>query len=157
MRDKIVFFVLGAVVATIAYFIGDLETLTAEDEFLEIDFLRVNRLHVKESIVVKESIAVGGTGKSVIVIMADNERAEISMFGAEVPENRDDVIDPPSISLIARGDSAVIRAESRHNHNEKHPEAACLLGVTRPEGKYKSWLILDDSDGIKSVLSAPTD
>ena len=79
------------------------------------------------------------------------------MFGAETPENRDDVIDPPSISLIARSDSAIIRAESRHNHNEKHPEAACLLGVTRPEGTYKSWLILDDSDGIKSVFSHEKD
>ena len=60
MRDKVMFFLLGAVVATIAYFVGDLETLTAEDEFLEIDFLRVNRLHVKESIVVKKSIAGRG-------------------------------------------------------------------------------------------------
>ena len=147
MRDKVMFFLLGAVLATIAYFIGDLETLTAEDKITELDFLRVNRL------VVKDSIAVGDTGGSVIVIMADNERAEISMFGAEVPENRDEVIDntgeAPSISLIARGDSAVIRAKS----HEKRPEAICLLGVTRPEGKYKSWLIIHDLDGTKSVLS----
>lgn len=147
MRDKVMFFLLGAVLATIAYFIGDLETLTAEDKITELDFLRVNRL------VAKDSIAVGDTGGSVIVIMADNERSEISMFGAEVPENRDDFIDntgeAPSISLIAGGDSAVIRAKS----HEKRPEAACLLGVTRPEGKYKSWLIIHDLDGTKSVLS----
>ena len=146
MRDKVMFFLLGAVVATTAYFVGDLETLTAEDEYREIDVLGVNRLFVKDS------IAVGDKGKSVIVIMADNERAEIAMFG-ELPENRDDVIDntrEAKISLIARGDSAVIRAQS----HEKHPaEAACLLGVTRPEGKYKSWLILHDLDGTKSVFS----
>ena len=149
MRDKVMFFFLGAVVATIAYFIGDLETLTAEDEFHEIDVLSVNRLFVEHS------IAVGDKGKSAIVIMADNERAEISMFG-ELPENRDDVIDntgEAKISLIARGDSAVIRAQS----HDKRPEAACLLGVTRPEGKYKSWLIIHDLDGIKSVLSDRTD
>ena len=147
MRDKVMFFLLGAVLATIAYFIGDLETLTAENKITELDFLRVNRL------VVKDSIAVGDTGGSIIVIMADNERSEISMFGAEVPENRDDFIhntgEAPSISLIAGGDSAVIRAQS----HEKRPEAECLLGVTRPEGKYKSWLIIHDLDGTKSVLS----
>ena len=147
MRDKVMFFLLGAVLATTAYFLGDLETLTAEDEYREIDVLRVNRL------LVEHSIAVGDIGKSVIVIMADNERAEISLFGAEVPKNRDDFIDStgetPIISLIARGDSAVIKARS----HEKRPEAACLLGVTRPEGKYKSWLIIHDLDGTKSVLS----
>lgn len=143
MRDKVMFFLLGAVVATIAYCIGDLETLTAEDEYHEIDALRVNRLHVTDS------IGVGDIGKKYIMIKTDNEWAQISLFGAEMPENSDDLNlgDTPVVSLVAGDDSAVMRAQS----HSKRPEATGVLGVMRPEGKYESVLILQDLDGTNGV------
>ena len=145
MKDKVMFFLLGAVLATIAYFVGDLETLTAEDGYREIDALRVNRLHVKDG------IGVGDIGKKYIMIKTDNEWAQISLYGAEMPENSDDLNlgDTPVISLVAGGDSAVIRAKS----HSKRPEAICVLGVMSPEGKYKSSLIIQDLDGTNGVLS----
>ena len=40
MRDKVVFFILGALLATFAYFVGDIDTLTAEERTgATLDFL----------------------------------------------------------------------------------------------------------------------
>ena len=148
MKDKVVFFILGALLATIAYFAGDLETLTAQDKITELDHLRVNHLQVKDAIM------VGDIGKKFILISADNEFAGISLHGAEVSETRDNFInnigDAPVISLEARGNAAVIKAGS---HSER-PEAICVLGLIRMEGKkYESSLIIQDSDGTNSVFS----
>ena len=144
MKDKVLFFILGAVLATIAYFLGDLET-TAEDEYREIDALRVNRLHVKDSIV------VGDTGKKLIVIMADDETAQIRLDGAELSKNREDFLnntgEAPSLTLAATDTGAVINAAS---HN-KRPEATGVFGVLRMEGKYESKLVVKDSDGKNGV------
>ena len=60
MKDKIVFFILGALLATLAYFVGDIDTLTAEEKvsgIIEskagtIDFLAVKNLVVSEGIVI---------------------------------------------------------------------------------------------------------
>lgn len=144
MRDKVMFFILGAVLATIAYFVGDLET-TAEDEFHEIDVLRVNSLHVKEG------IAVGERGKKYIMIATDNKFAEISLYGAEIPEPHEklDLGDTPVVSLIAGETSAVIRARS---HKER-PDARAVMGTIRRGGKHESMLIIEDLDG-KNGISA---
>lgn len=143
MKDKVVFFILGALLATIAYFAGDLETLTAQDKITELEQLRVNHLTVKDTII------VGDTGEKFIMIMANNEWAQIDLHGAELPETRDDfnIGDTPIISLVAGGDSAVIKALS---HN-KRPEASGLLGVISREGKYESTLIIQDLDGMNGV------
>ena len=142
MKDKVLFFILGAVLATVTYFIGDLET-TAEDEYHEIDKLRV------KSLVVKNGIWVGDIGKKFIAIQTDNEYAHISLYGAEMPENPDDLTlgDTPVVSLVATAAAAVVRA----NSHSKRPEATCILGVTNTDGKYQSQLTLQDFDGMKSV------
>lgn len=145
MRDKVLFFILGAVLATIAYFLGDLET-TAEDEYREIDHLRVKSLHVKEG------IGVGDIGEKFISIITDNEFAQINLYGAEVPDRRDDfdLGDTPVISLVVGDDAALIRAKS---HNER-PDAMAVMGVLNVEGKeYASSVIIEDSNGKKSVFS----
>ena len=54
MRDKIVFFILGALLATIAYLAGDLETLTAQDKTLELQTLRCKSLFVDDVLTVGE-------------------------------------------------------------------------------------------------------
>lgn len=54
MKDKIVFFILGALLATIAYLAGDLGTLTAHDETLELQSLRCKSLFVDDILIVGE-------------------------------------------------------------------------------------------------------
>ncbi len=117
--------------------------MTAEDEFHEIDILRVNRLHVKDGIL------VGNTGEKYITIMTTHELAQISLFGTEMLENHEDsnFEDNPAVSLIARGDSALIKAESHY----ERPDATSLLGVIRRDGKYESLLMIEDLDGKNGV------
>lgn len=143
MKDKVVFFILGTLLATIAYLAGDLEMLTAEDKTLELEQLRVNNLRVTDTII------VGDTGKKIIMIKADNELAQISLHGAEFTEKRDDfnMGDKPSVSLVAESDLAVIKVVSHYTR----PEAAGLLGLFSREGKYESTLIIQDLDGMNSV------
>ena len=148
MRDKIVFFVLGAVLATIAYLIGDLETLTAEDKITELDFLRVNRL------VVKDGMVVGDIGKKFILISADKEVARITLYGGEAFKTFDgfraNVNETPTLSFMTRSNAALIKAES----HSKRPEATTLLGVVNLEGKtYKSLLMIEDLEGLKSIYT----
>ena len=147
MRDKIVFFILGAVLATIAYLIGDLETLTAENKVTELDPLYLNNL------VVKDHIRVGGLGKKSIVIGIENEIAHISLFGATLPAEESDFInamtESPILRLTADGNAALITAKSQ----SKRPEAKTILGVASLKGKYFSSLTIQDLDGLKNVYS----
>lgn len=147
MRDKIVFFVLGAVLATIAYLVGDLETLTAENKITELDHLRVNRLHVTGS------MGVGDTGKKAILITVDNESAKIILSGGEWPKGYDGILrvdNSPTISLRVTGSIASIGAAS---HSER-PEATSILTVANTEGKkFESGIVLDDSNGTKVIFS----
>ena len=156
MRDKIRFFVIGAILATIAYLIGDLETLTAErgrvqgtmpmDTVTELDELRVNHLRVKDGII------VGDIGGKFIFITADNESAEIILSGGEFPKDYNGVLrtsNSPTLKLMADNINAVIKASSHH----KRPEATFASGVSKGEGKFTSGLVLEDSNGKKSILS----
>ena len=81
MKDRIVFFVLGVFLATIAYFAGDMGNLFAQNNIRYFDNLVVDSLVVKKSILgegaiatfdriliedslaAKESIVVGDIGK----------------------------------------------------------------------------------------------
>lgn len=146
MRDKIVFFILGAVIATIAYLIGDLETLTAEDKNVELDLLHVNRL------VVKEGMVVGDYGKKFIIIETNKEYAHITLYGGTATEESfgNIVDDVPNIRLEVRSNHALIEAAS---HN-KRPEAKSVLGVANFAGKkYKSFLRVEDLDGTNDVFN----
>ena len=145
MRDKIVFFVLGAVLATIAYTIGDLETLTAEDEIIRLDHLLVNRLQVKEDII------VGDIGTRPILIKSTNELAEIAILGGEISkiDAIREIDTSPTISLQAKSNGVLIRAAS---HSER-PEATCTLVVANMEGEeFESGLILTDLKGTKGIF-----
>lgn len=75
MKDRIVFFILGALLATIAYLAGGLETLTAQDKTLELESLKVDRLHVADI------MHVGGNGRPFVKINVLNKSAEISLVG----------------------------------------------------------------------------
>ena len=80
MKDKIVFFILGALLATIAYLAGDLETLTAQDKPQELERLKVGVLEV-DNLRVKYDMYVGGNEKPFVRIVALNESADISLVG----------------------------------------------------------------------------
>ena len=125
---------------------------TAEDKITELDFLRVNRL------VVKDNMGVGDIGKKFIFMTVDNESAKIILSGGEMPKTYDgfssNVDDLPAISLIAKNNGALIRAVS----HSKRPEATSTLTVSNIDGKkYESGLILEDSNGTKVIFSNSTD
>lgn len=84
MREKIVFFILGAVLATIAYFVGNVNTVTANDELV------VRRLTVSDRLILLGDAAIDGrlvvkgrievgfeTNKPGIIMDADSDAAQI--------------------------------------------------------------------------------
>ena len=146
MRDRIVFFVLGAVLATIAYLIGDLETLTAEDKITELETLRVNNL------IVRNDIVVGDIGKKPILITSTNESARIVLSGGEVSKTDSirKIDNSPAVSLEAKDNGALLTIAS---HSQR-PEAKCVLVTVNGEGiQFESALILEDSNGEKVIFS----
>ena len=52
MKDRIVFFVLGAILATIAYFVGDMNNLSAQGDVTRIEKLSVGEITVDKTLVV---------------------------------------------------------------------------------------------------------
>ncbi|MDE0423515.1 MAG: hypothetical protein OXN25_01465 [Candidatus Poribacteria bacterium] len=52
MKERIVFFILGALVATCAYFAGDRSDLAARDDVLEVETISTRKIYVKDMIVV---------------------------------------------------------------------------------------------------------
>ena len=143
MKDKVVFFILGALLATIAYLAGDLETLTAQDETLELEEIQVGNLFVKDT------LYVGDRGTMYVQIGADNQSAHLSLFGTKVEKTPDS--GKPYIVLRAMDNGAIIQA----NSHPGHPEASAFLGITNSEGKYISGMLLQDSDGQKYVSTDP--
>ena len=146
MRDKIVFFVLGAVLATIAYLIGDLETLTAEDKITEAEILRVNRLEVRDD------IFVGTIGKNPILITSTNESARIVLLGGELTKTDGirKIDNSPIVSLEAKNNSAFLNVAS---HSERPEATSTLAVVDEEETQFESTLILQDSKGAKVIVS----
>ena len=74
MRDRVVFFTLGALLATLAYFAGDIH-LSAENE-LEV----ISKLFVKE--LIAESIVVGYSDTHRIRMEANHEAATIGLLSS---------------------------------------------------------------------------
>ncbi|MDE0323662.1 MAG: hypothetical protein OXN27_07035 [Candidatus Poribacteria bacterium] len=57
MKDRIIFFVLGAILATIAYFVGDMRNVSAQNETAFFDNVEVlGHLSVRGSIVVQHHL-----------------------------------------------------------------------------------------------------
>ena len=71
MKDKVVFFILGALLATLAYFAGD-RHLSADNDLNVIPNLLVKEL-------VAESIQVGFSDTYSIRMTADDNSAEVSL------------------------------------------------------------------------------
>ena len=69
MREKIVFFILGAVLATLAYFAGDMNDISALEEPAVLDKLTVDTLVAKKIIINKE----GPDKSSIGMFIMDNK------------------------------------------------------------------------------------
>lgn len=86
MKDKIVFFVLGAVLATVAYFVGDMDNLSADSEIgsMEFDTVVVENLYVKDKLTVSEYVGAADLLREFpcIVISADRKAASIAITSA---------------------------------------------------------------------------
>ena len=72
MRDRVVFFILGALLATLAYFAGDMH-LSADNELEVIPNLLVKKL-------VAESIEVGFSDTYRIRMVAGDDSATIGLL-----------------------------------------------------------------------------
>ena len=106
MKDRIVFFVLGVFLATIAYFAGDMGNLFAQNNIRYFDNLVVDSLVVKKSILgegaiatfdriliedslaAKESIVVGDIGKGGVKVSSEKDGAIVVIF-SNFRENND--------------------------------------------------------------------
>lgn len=143
MKDKVVFFILGALLATIAYLAGDLETSTAQDKTVELEKLRVAQLFITDTLM------VGDRGAMYVEITADNQSARLSLHGTKVERNPD--LDKPYVILRASVDGAIIQARS----HSKRPEAVVHLGIGGSEGEYVSGIMLEDLNGKKYVTTVP--
>ena len=88
MRDRIVFFVLGAIIATVAYFVGDMSNISAQNGRAVFDKLVVrDTLTVGKRVLVGNELSVGGyiqvhhklpdNKMNVITIAADKDRTRI--------------------------------------------------------------------------------
>lgn len=81
MKDKIVFFILGALLATLAYFAGDVNLSAVDHDIESFDTL------VVEKLIVGKTLSVGlenfnvqpGTADPHVIMSANDDRAFISI------------------------------------------------------------------------------
>ena len=130
MRAKVVFFVLGALLATFAYFLGDIETLRADGGIGEFDGLKVRK-----------------------GILIENEQGSI---GLSVDENGAWIVlsagtKKPQIDLGVTHETSVIDILSQGNYDDSI--GALRFATKRPGGPWVSTLSLKDSAGKNGVTT----
>lgn len=80
MKDRITFFVLGSLLATIAYFAGDMSRISAGDEVIiegAIDQLEVRELIVTDALMVKnkqspEGVVIGSYNNQTAILLSSD-------------------------------------------------------------------------------------
>ena len=80
MRAKVVFFVLGALLATFAYFLGDIDTLRADGGIGEFDGLKVHKGILIENEHGSIGLSVDENG-AWIVLSAGTKKPHIDLEG----------------------------------------------------------------------------
>ena len=116
MRDKIVFFILGALLATLAYLVGNMNNAKARDNLLEVERLKVGILKV-DHLNVKDNMYVGGNGGSFVRISALNGNPSIQLVGKGV--------NPPSVNMNVWEEYASVWITKG---GEDAPEASMSVG-----------------------------
>ena len=85
MREKIVFFILGALLATLAYLAGNMNNAKAEDRTIDGDLIVKGQLTVSGgTLLIHNQSAERFPGRpiNVIFISVDDEKAGIGIFNA---------------------------------------------------------------------------
>ena len=148
MKDKIVFFILGALLATLAHFVGNIDTLTAEEKvsgIIEskagtIDFLAVKNLVVSEGIVIGDYQKKG----SFIILTNHDTGADIRIYAGNGAED-------PSIVLRALKDRSLISTFSASE--TENLIGSVQLGTRKNNGKWISMMDMQDSHGKNAVAT----
>ena len=156
MRDKVVFFILGALLATIAYTAGDLETLTAQKEPTEFP-------PVVSDLIVKNRLAVLGNDGEYILMGPDQNggmRIILKGKGEDVPKillrvdedsgliGIDQGKDANNVTMATSKTMSVISGES----HGVHPESRFHISITNyPDGPTRSEIYLEDPLGKNGV------
>lgn len=130
MKDKIVFFIIGAIVATIAYFLGDINTLNANETFLEDVFIG-------------GQLFVGNPDQGMVSITHDGKSAHIGIHSVYA-----EGLNTPSISLSVDLERATMNLKD----SAKNPKGVVLLSTFKNiDGKQLSGITLQDDVGEKSI------
>lgn len=129
MRDRVVFFLLGATVATIAYFVGDMKKVDAQ-----------NNTRVFDNVHIKGELLITGGG----LIIRNNEdlsRVDVNTFGVLV---RDDFV-----GIALENYVRSIRAGE--------PSSRVLIGAFEDENGSKSYMGLMSNRGKFDKLISSED
>lgn len=140
MRDKVLFFLLGALVATVAYLVGDIDTITAEERTgATLDFLKVKDLLVEEGIVIGNE---NKENQGFIVIAIGDTGAEMGIYAGD---------EKPSLVFSALKDRSIIStfSASKKENSTGHIE----LGTLKINGKWVSMMDLRDSRGENAIAT----
>ena len=139
MKDKVVFFILGAFLATIAYFVGDIDTLTAAERTgATLDFLKVKNLLVEGGIVIGDQ----KKASPVIVLAIGDTGAEMGFYAGG---------EKPSLLLSALKDRSLI---STFSASEKEDSIGRIeLGTLKINGRWVSMMDMRDSRGENTVAT----
>lgn len=128
MRDKVLFFILGAVLATIAYFIGSMNRSGSNDEVTTFE-----KLHIEKSLTVGDSIIVGF--KSL-----DDWEHNIATGEKE-----------PNVFIVADADGAMITMGEKFLVSESDPENRIAILVGARETSPSSISLEDRINGSRTI------
>lgn len=139
-KDKVLFFLLGALVAIVAYLVGDIDTLTAEEKTgATLDFLKVKDLLVEGGIVIGNQ---NKEDQGFIVIAIGDTGAEMGIYSGG---------EKPSLVFSALKDRSII---STFSASKKEDSIGRIeLGTLKINGKWVSMMDLQDSRGENAVAT----
>lgn len=166
MRDKIVFFILGAILSTIAYSLGcytnevsrlnadfDIDRVLGESETIETKFLRASH-----------GITIGKMGGPMIELYV-NETANIKISShVDILDSKGNMLTPKGtqIYLVSRDKSASITSysnvkalhyEALHPETENLPNARVSIITGINDGIHGGILSIDDEFG-ESIIGS---
>ena len=119
MRDKIVFFILGAVLATLAYFAGDMNNAKAEDRTIDGDLIVKGQLTISSgTLLIHNQSAERFPNRPVnaIFMTANDQKAGIGIFNS-FQENESGPKAKSELRLQALDKGAMIQFKGKHGLN----------------------------------------
>jgi len=135
MRDRVVFFILGAVLATVAYFVGDMNPISAQSDtkFFDGNVVIDGSLHVKGGKLIV-SHALPGRKHNVVSIESGEDGTVINQF-------------------LEMGPGEPLRQKSRLTGWGLSKDVVNLILST----DKRAFIALDDAEGIRTLTSNTID